>query len=71
MTKINVRAISTVQALIARCSSDGGLLKLDVTPAGGAPAGIWESATPGARPTNIIDKRWTVTGVLSSGSLCT
>ena len=70
MTKINVRAISTVQVLIARCSSDGGSLKLDVMPAGGAPAGIWESATPGGRPTDIIAKRWTLIGVLASGCLC-
>ena len=60
-----------MQTLITKCSSEGGLLKLDITPAGGAAAGIWESGTPGGRPTDIIAKGWTVSGAHLSDSLCT
>ena len=62
VTKNIVSAIRTVQTPITKRSSDGGLLKLGVTPAGGAAAGIWESGTPGGSSLDIIAERWTVSG---------
>lgn len=59
-TKNSVSDTMTVQTQIVAGTSDGGFLKLGVTPAGGTAAGIWESGTPegSSRARDIPAERW-------------